>query len=90
MMSSIKQRLEATGKPYITIADLLRAGAFAGVTPQAVYLRLAQLPEGQRPEDFGAFKAGGCITWAGADQAARFAEHHEAYWAMRFPNRKQS
>lgn len=82
-MSEIGQKLRATGKQVIVVSDLIRAGVFGDITNQAVYLRLSQLPVGERPLDWGAVKAGGSIAWLSPEAAARFADHHREYWKKR-------
>ena len=91
-MSEILQKLHATGKQIIVASDLYKAGFLSHLTPQGFYIRLAQLPEGERPQDHGGFNAGGRVTWASPEAAAAFAEHHLRYWAERMttPIRKRN
>jgi hypothetical protein len=83
MSGEIGQKLRATGKQVIVVADLIKAGVFGDITPTGVYVRLQQLPVGERPLDWGAVKAGGSIAWMNPEAAAEFAEHHLRYWADR-------
>ena len=80
-MSEILKRLYAAGKTIIVVSDLIEAGVFPDMSPQGVYIRLAKLPVGERPEDWGAIRAGGRIAWLSPEAAAEFADHHVAYWA---------
>ena len=82
-MSEILEKLRATGKDVIVVADLIRAGTFGELTVPGVSIRLSQLPVGERPEDWGAIRAGGCIVWLSPEAAAEFADHHMAYWTER-------
>ena len=82
-MSEILKRLYATGKQVIVVSDLIGAGTFPGMSPQGVYIRLAKLPVGERPVDWGAVVAGGRIAWMNPEAAAEFADHHIAYWEAR-------
>lgn len=82
-MSAIEiyKKLVLTGKQYPSISDLIRTGEFGDRTAAAIYLRLQKLPQGERPEDWGAFRAGGSLVWSSPESAAAFLEHHLEYWA---------
>lgn len=82
-MSDIEEKLRITGKQVFVVADLYRAGVFGDITPAGVSIRLGQLPVGERPEDWGAIRAGGSTVWLSAEAAAKFAEHHIKYWTKR-------
>lgn len=83
-ITTVEQRLRATGKTVITVADLIRAGVFnPELTLSGIYLRLAQLPPGERPEDHGGVRAGGSMCWFNVEAAVKFAEHHRAYWMQK-------
>ena len=90
--AEIEQRIRAIGKEVLCLADLHRAGVFGDITQPGISLRFSQLPVGERPDDWGAVRAGGSITWLNADAAIRFAQHHHAYWTTRMviPMRKRN
>lgn len=78
-MTPIEQHLRRLGKDYLTLADTF-AAIQPGISKQGYYLDVSKLPEGERPEDHGAFRAGGTITFcldAGVEWALRYAAYRQ-------------
>jgi len=85
-MNPIEQNLRATGKPYLILGDLIRAGLAHSldVEPQTIYLRVSKLRGADTPEAFGGFRAGAVITFT-ADAGIEYAKHLEKMWAKKEP-----
>ena len=83
-MNPIERNLRATGKDYLILGDLIRAGLAQslGVEAQTIYLRVSKLKGADAPEAFGGFRAGHTITFV-ADAGITYALHLERLWADR-------
>jgi len=81
-MTPIEANLRATGKPYLVVADFIRAGLGSDLTPQGVYLRVAKLTGQDAPEVWGGFIAGKTITFE-HDAGIAFALHLEKLWSAK-------
>lgn len=78
-MTPIEQHLRSLGKDYIILADIFKA-INPPITRDGFYLDVSKLPEGERPEDHGSFRAGGSITFcldAGVAWALRYAAYRQ-------------
>lgn len=74
-----RQYLVDLGRPFVTLPDIAKA---LGLDYHTLYFRLRDLPDTEKPEAHGAFRAGAATTWtlaAGSD----FAEHHARFWKER-------
>lgn len=83
-MSELEQRLRATGKQYLTIADFIRAGLAlsAGIENSSLYLRISRLTGKDAPESFGAMRVGGNIAFT-LDSGIDYALHLERLWTKK-------
>lgn len=79
-MNTTEKNLRALGRPYVTLADISRAIAEdAGIDANSFPYRVRDLPPEEKPEAWGAFRAGATTTFT-LDAAITWVNHHMAWW----------
>lgn len=81
-----RQYLLGLGKGHVTFPDISRS---LDIDNAALHYRIRVLPSEEKPENHGAFKAGGHLTFT-VDAGIEWVERHMAYWAERQAARGRS
>jgi hypothetical protein len=78
-MSEIRQKLEAHGRPVVTLSEVADA---LGLDYHTLYARLRKLKAEEHPDNHGMFRVGGNLHAFVTDSGVRWSERHAAYWKV--------